>query len=71
MHGHQQNYGSAINVEIKIGNEIVESVKTMKYLRVMIDHNLKLESHIDYICKKAAHFQSRELTQPNLKEKHK
>lgn len=48
------NYGNFDHLEIKIGNEKIELVKTMKYLGVMIDSNLKMKSHIDYVCKKVA-----------------
>lgn len=48
------SFGSFEHIEIKIGSDKIESVKSMKYLGVMIDSNLKIKSHIDYVCKKVA-----------------
>lgn len=36
----------------KINNEIIEKVENIKYLGFVIDKNLKLRDHIDYVCKK-------------------
>lgn len=37
---------------IKINNEEIEKVNKIKYLGFIIDKDLKLKEHIDYICKK-------------------
>lgn len=47
-------HGSYNHIEIKIGNETIECVKTIKYLGIMIDNNLKFKNNIEFICKKVA-----------------
>lgn len=42
------------NVDIRINNKKVDRTYTMKYLGVMIDSNLKMKSHNEYIGKKIA-----------------
>lgn len=48
------NYSNNNNLDVRIGNEKIEIVKSIKYLGVMIDYNLKLKSHVDFVSKKAA-----------------
>lgn len=48
----KESNNSAFN--IKINNVEIERVMEMKYLGMLITSNLKLESHVDYMCKKIA-----------------
>lgn len=41
-------------VNIRMDNESIERVYVMKYLGFMLDCNLKLTKHVDYLCKKIA-----------------
>ena len=36
----------------KINNQVIETVTQIKYLGFIIDKKLKLNVHIEYICKK-------------------
>jgi Reverse transcriptase (RNA-dependent DNA polymerase)/Endonuclease-reverse transcriptase len=38
--------------ELKIGNQRIERVGVMKYLGVILDDELKMDEHVDYVCKK-------------------
>ena len=38
---------------VRIKTEDVESVKTFKYLRTVLDSNLSFTTHVDTVCKKA------------------
>lgn len=40
------------NNQIKMNNEQIEKVNSIKYLGFILDRELKLKEHIDYICKK-------------------
>lgn len=42
------------DVSVKINNERLECVDTMKYLGVLIDNQLKFKKNCEYVCKKAA-----------------
>ena len=42
----------AKQIEIKIGDELVEIVDEIKLLGVIIDDQLKFDSHLEYLCKK-------------------
>lgn len=42
------------DIEVKINNESIGRVYTMKYLGMMINSNLKMSDHHDYMCKKIA-----------------
>lgn len=47
----EENY---YNVDIKINNESIERTYSMKYLGVMIDSNLKMKNHDEYVCREIA-----------------
>jgi Reverse transcriptase (RNA-dependent DNA polymerase) len=40
------------NIELQIGDQKIERVSRMKYLGVILDDNLKMGDHVDYVCKK-------------------
>lgn len=40
------------NIQFKINDEVIEKVKSIKYLGFIIDKELKFKEHIEYICKK-------------------
>ena len=42
----------ANQIEIKIGDEAIEIVDEIKLLGVIIDDQLKFDSHLEYLCKK-------------------
>ena len=42
----------ANQIEIKIGDEAIEIVDEIKLLGVIIDDQLKFDSHSEYLCKK-------------------
>jgi hypothetical protein len=39
-------------ISLNINDQPIERVIKMKYLGMMLDEALKLDSHVDYICKK-------------------
>lgn len=43
-----------MNPHIKINNDEIECVKSIKYLGVIIDSKLNFNEHCDYVCKKIA-----------------
>lgn len=44
------NMRSEMNIELN--GEIIEKVDHIKYLGFIIDKNLKLNDHIEFVCKK-------------------
>lgn len=49
-----KNYQDKFDMNIKINNESIERTSAIKYLGVIIDCNLKMKSHHEYMCKKIA-----------------
>ena len=45
-----------LNINVILNNENVEHVKNMKYLGHVIDRELKLKDHVDYVSKKVGFF---------------
>lgn len=45
-----------INTEVYINNELLRRTKVAKYLGVLLDQNLKWDSHIQYVVKKVRYF---------------
>ena len=40
------------DIDIRINNDKIKRCFTVKYLGILVDENLKWESHINYVCKK-------------------
>lgn len=49
-----KNVKNDVNYEVKIGQQIIERVEQIKYLGVLIDNRITMESQIDSIIKKAS-----------------
>lgn len=45
-------FGEKREIQVKINNVEIESVKQYKYLGIIIDDKLKFKENVDYICKK-------------------
>jgi hypothetical protein len=41
-------------IMMNIGGKVIGRVTKIKYLRVFLDDALKLDEHVDYMCKKMA-----------------
>lgn len=48
------NNKRSLNLNLIVENEVIERVEEIKYLGIIIDSELRFESHIDYLCKKIA-----------------
>jgi hypothetical protein len=40
------------DIELQIEDQKIERVSRMKHLGVILDDNLKMGDHVDYVCKK-------------------
>jgi hypothetical protein len=52
------NRKQVCSAQIEFGNNVTKSKRSIKYLGVMIDDRLNFNSHVDYVCSKAAKAQN-------------
>lgn len=50
----RENTNECDTIELKVNNELIEPVKSIKYLGILTDNKLKFDEHIEFTVQKIA-----------------